>query len=85
MKEGNLTYFDHLQGFLGGSDQPSVPALAQELGISESALKSSIHRLRQRYRNLLRDEVAATVDQPGEVDEELRFLVRAISTHTAEV
>jgi RNA polymerase sigma-70 factor (ECF subfamily) len=85
VKGGNLSQFDRLQGYLGGSDQPRVPALAQELGISEAALKSSIHRLRQRYRDLLRNEVAATVDQPAEVDEELRFLLRAISTRTAEV
>jgi RNA polymerase sigma-70 factor (ECF subfamily) len=85
VKDGRLNQFDRLQAYLGGSDQPRVAELAQELGISEPALKSSIHRLRQRYRDLLRNEVTATLDKPAEVDEELRFLLRAISTRTAEV
>lgn len=48
--------------------------LATRLGVSENTIKSAVHRLRQRYRQLLREEIAHTVAVPGEVDEELRHL-----------
>jgi DNA-directed RNA polymerase specialized sigma24 family protein len=85
LHHGKLDHFDRLKGYLGGSGQPRVAELAQELGVGEPALKSSIHRMRRRYRDLLRNEVAATLDNPADVDEELRFLLQAISTRTAEV
>ena len=53
--------------------------LAAKLGISESSVKSAVHRLRQRYRQLLRDEIAQTVADPTEVDEELRHLFAALA------
>jgi RNA polymerase sigma-70 factor (ECF subfamily) len=53
--------------------------LAPALGMSESALKVSIHRLRKRYRELFRAEIAATVAEPQDVEEELRFLIVALS------
>ena len=59
--------------------------MARELDISEPALKSSIHRLRQRHRDLLRAEVASTVADSAEVDQELRFLLQAVSARSAEV
>ena len=43
------------------------------------AIKSAVHRLRQRYRQLLRDEIAGTVDTPADVDEELRHLFAVLS------
>jgi len=85
VNDGKSDRFERLKGFLGGSGPVKVAELAQEFGVSEPALKSSIHRLRMRYRDLLRDEVAATLDNPAEVDEELRFLLRAISVRTSEV
>jgi RNA polymerase sigma-70 factor (ECF subfamily) len=48
--------------------------LARELGLSESAVKSAVHRLRRRYRQLLRDEIANTVESMDEVDGELAHL-----------
>jgi RNA polymerase sigma-70 factor (ECF subfamily) len=54
-------------------------ALARTLGTSESAIKSAVHRLRQRYRHLLRDEIANTVDGTDQVDEELRHLFAVLS------
>jgi RNA polymerase sigma-70 factor (ECF subfamily) len=54
-------------------------ALARTLGTSESAIKSAVHRLRQRYRHLLRDEIASTVDGTDQVDEELRHLFAVLS------
>lgn len=77
-KDGRLDVFNRLKGFLAGSGEVKYAELARELGISEAALKSSIQRLRKRYRELLRSEVASTVADPAEVDEELRFLLQAI-------
>jgi hypothetical protein len=42
-------------------------------------VKSAVHRLRQRYRQLLRDEIADTVATPDEVDEEMRYLFSILS------
>jgi RNA polymerase sigma-70 factor (ECF subfamily) len=49
------------------------------LGLTEGAVKVAVHRLRGRYRELLRAEVAKTVATPGEVDEELRHLMAVLS------
>lgn len=51
---------------------------ATELGKTEGALKVAMHRLRERYRELLLSEVAQTVSHPNEVEEELRFLFSAL-------
>jgi RNA polymerase sigma-70 factor (ECF subfamily) len=53
--------------------------VAEELGMSESAVKVSVHRLRKRYGVILRDEVSRTVATPEAVDEELQFLLAALS------
>jgi hypothetical protein len=47
--------------------------------MTENALRVAVHRLRQRYRALLRDEIAQTVDNPAAVDEEIRELFAALS------
>jgi RNA polymerase sigma-70 factor (ECF subfamily) len=52
--------------------------LAKKLGVSEGAVKAAVHRLRQRYRQLLRDEIAHTVAGPAEVEEELRHLIAVL-------
>ena len=57
----------------------SYGVAAARLGISESALKSKIHRLRQRHRELVREEIAQTVCTSAEVEEELRHLLAVIS------
>ena len=51
---------------------------ADELGMSEGAIKVAVHRLRRKYGRLLRDEVAQTVAKPGMVDQEIRFLFQAM-------
>ena len=53
--------------------------MGAELGLTESAVKSAAHRLRQRYGELVRAEVAHTVDSPEEVDDEIRHLISAVS------
>lgn len=84
-KDGKLDQFQHLKGYLTGSVEGRYADVARELDISEPALKSSIHRLRQRHRDLLRAEVASTVADSSEVERELRFLLQAVSTRSAEV
>ena len=58
--------------------------LAKKLALSEGAVKSAVHRLRQRYRELLRDEIAGTVAAPGDVEDELRHLITVLSRPQAE-
>jgi DNA-directed RNA polymerase specialized sigma24 family protein len=60
------------------AEAPTYAALAAELKMSESAVKSALHRMRQRYRELVRLEVANTVQSPAEIDEELRYLITVI-------
>jgi RNA polymerase sigma-70 factor (ECF subfamily) len=74
-QEGKAGLFAELHPCLVG-DRTAQPyaELATKLGVSEGTVKSAVHRLRQRYRQLLRDEIEQTVSNPGEVDEELRHL-----------
>ncbi len=62
-------------------DKSDVPytQLAAQTGLSEEALRVTVHRLRQRYRQLLRDEIARTVATPAEVDAELRHLFKVLT------
>jgi len=78
-QDGKADLFTALNPCLVG-DRTSQPyeELARELGVSEGAVKSAVHRLRQRYRQLLRDEIAQTVAGPGEVDEELNHLIAVL-------
>ena len=73
-------WFEALHPCLVG-DRTSQPyaSLAATLGVSEGTVKSAVHRLRQRYRQLLREEIASTVDGPEAVDEELRYLVTVLA------
>ena len=72
--------FKRLEGFLTGQ-QPttSYREVAAELGTSEGAVKTSIHRLRQRYGQLLRSEIAETVASPAEVDDEVKHLLGVVA------
>ncbi len=76
---GKRALFEQLQGCLTG-DRHLLPYAehAARLGVSEGAVKVSVHRLRQRYRRLLRDEIAQTVATPAEIDDEIRQLFAAL-------
>jgi RNA polymerase sigma factor (sigma-70 family) len=68
--------FDQLQKLLNDeSDRPSQAEIAVELGMTENAVKQAFHRLRQRYRQFLREEIAHTVMLPGDIEDELRHLI----------
>jgi len=69
--------FEALKGSLTG-DEPSRKETAARLGMTEGAVKAAVHRLRQRYRELLRAEIAQTVADPSDVDVEMRHLVAAL-------
>lgn len=77
--KGDAETFDALKGTLTGSE-PSREELAAKLGMSEGALKVAVHRLRQRYREVLRAEIAETVDSAAAVDDEMRHLVAVLRT-----
>ena len=75
---GKRRLFDAVQGFLLGGEDASYQQVADRLGLSVGAIKTTIHRMRSRYRALLREEVTRTVATPAEVEEELRCLRAAL-------
>jgi RNA polymerase sigma-70 factor (ECF subfamily) len=75
---GRLAVFTELQPVLTSRGTPYA-TLAARLGLSEGAVKVAVHRLRQRYRELLEHEIANTVTSPAEIDEERRYLLRILS------
>jgi DNA-directed RNA polymerase specialized sigma24 family protein len=77
---GKGAFFVAARGLLWGDQDPiSGAELAAQCGLTGSAGKSAIHRLRRRYRALLRAEVARTVSTPEEIDGELRDLIAVLS------
>ena len=78
--EGKVALFAELKGCLVQARAAvPYPDLAVRLHLSEGALRVAVHRLRQRYRELLRTEIAHTVAEPGDVEEELRYLFRVLA------
>jgi DNA-directed RNA polymerase specialized sigma24 family protein len=78
---GQRVQFERLKGLLVGEDSDvGYRALAAELDTTEGALKVAIHRLRQRFKERLREEIAHTVASPDEVGDELRYLLAALRT-----
>ena len=76
---GKVRQFELLQGALGGGLQTlSYADVAAELGLSIEAARQAASRMRKRYRALLREEVARTVADPGEVDGELTNLFKSL-------
>jgi RNA polymerase sigma-70 factor (ECF subfamily) len=78
--DGRGKQFSELKIFLtaGKGALPHATA-AKALGIDEGAVRVTVHRLRKRYRELLRDEIAHTLSNPAQVDEEMRALFGAFS------
>lgn len=72
--------FDELKGFLAGKpDANAYASVAARTGLKEGTVKVAVHRLRHRYGELLRAQVAQTVRDPAEVDDELRYLVQVLA------
>jgi len=59
---------------------PTYAEVGALLGLSEGGVKSAVSRMRTRYRELVRQAVAHTVADPGEIDEEIRYLISVISS-----
>jgi RNA polymerase sigma factor (sigma-70 family) len=78
-QDGKAAWFDTLRVTLAGaSDAAPYAELAKQLNTTEGAIKVAVHRLRQRYRALLRDTIADTVADANEVEDELRYLFRTL-------
>ena len=78
-RAGKQKAFDRLKVYLTGeAGAPGYQQAAAELGMTEGAVKVAVHRLRRRYRDLVREEIAQTVAGPEDVDEELQHLFAAL-------
>jgi len=81
--KGKLRLFHVLSGYIAAErDQVSYAKLSATLGVSETAVKKQLRSMRLRYRSLLRDEVARTVGDPAEVEDEIRHLSAALAAAT---
>jgi DNA-directed RNA polymerase specialized sigma24 family protein len=81
--KGKLWLFQALSRYLTEErDEVSYAKLSGELGMAETAVKKQLHIMRQRYRSLLRAEVAQTVENPADVDDEIRYLCASLATGT---
>jgi RNA polymerase sigma factor (sigma-70 family) len=75
---GKGRLFDALKGLLSGDGTKPYAALAMELGLNESTIKTAVHRLRKRYGEILREQIRETVASEGEIEDEVRALFEAL-------
>jgi RNA polymerase sigma factor (sigma-70 family) len=76
---GKQALFERLKAFLvGGRELGGYAEAAAELGMTEGAVKTAAHRMRRRYRELLREEIAQTVAGPEEIDGEIEYLLSCL-------
>jgi RNA polymerase sigma factor (sigma-70 family) len=79
LANGKQALFDALEGFLTASSKTATYAeIGAALGMTETAVKVAAHRMRRRYRDLLREEIAHTVAGPDEIDDEIRYLLSCL-------
>lgn len=82
--DGKKEAFEQLKQFLWGTGEPAeYAAMAEKLGMNDGALKTAVHRFRARFREHLKQEVAQTVSEPGEIEDELRYLRSVLGSKTA--
>ncbi len=77
-ESGRGALFERLKDYQPGAALETYAQIGAELGMSEEAVKSAVHRLRRRHREILRAEIAHTVDRPEEIDEEIRYLIEVM-------
>jgi RNA polymerase sigma-70 factor (ECF subfamily) len=78
--EGNAATFEHLKPCLTtDADRINYSSIAAVTGMGEGALRVAVHRLRKRYRHLIRDEIARTLASPDAVEDEMRSLFAALA------
>ena len=73
-----LCWGDAPSGRAQAVGERAIRETARRLGMTEGAVKVAVHRLRQRYRELLRTEIAETVAGPSDIDDEMRYLLAAL-------
>jgi RNA polymerase sigma-70 factor (ECF subfamily) len=79
--EGRQQQFDELKPFLTADrGEPSTAEAARNLGMEQTAVRVAVHRLRKRYRHLLRNEIAQTLANAADVDEEMQALFGAFGS-----
>ncbi len=79
-KSSRADLFDQLKPHLWGEEEATPYAqLAARFSLTTGAIKVTVYRLRQRYREVLREEIAQTVADASEIDDEIRYLLRVIS------
>src|SRR5262249_12178158 len=77
---GKADTFSELKGFLSeAADEEGYARAAARLNMTPAAVAVAVHRLRKRYRELVREEIAHTVTGPAEVEDELRYLIELMS------
>jgi RNA polymerase sigma-70 factor (ECF subfamily) len=80
LAQGQGALFDRMKDFQPGKHGTfSYVEVGAQLGMTESAVKSAVHRLRLRHREILREEIAHTVADSEEIDEEIRYLLTLVS------
>lgn len=79
VEEGKADFFEQVKPWLTGeASHGDQAALASGFGMNANALKVAVHRLKQRFRQLLKAEVAGTLEDPGQVEDEMRALFAAL-------
>ncbi|MCZ6853443.1 MAG: sigma-70 family RNA polymerase sigma factor, partial [Gammaproteobacteria bacterium] len=78
-RSGKGQQFHSLKEFIGGSGDSSYSIAASDLGLTESAARMAASRMRGRYRELLRDEIAQTVSSQEDIDNEVQHLFETFS------
>jgi DNA-directed RNA polymerase specialized sigma24 family protein len=78
---GKTALFESLRSYLAGTSDEAIPYddISQRLHRNPVTLRSDVGRLRTRYRAILREEVGGTVLEPGEIDDELRYLCHVLA------
>ena len=79
MKAGKDKTFACLKEFLVAETSRPYKEVAEKLNMTEGAVKVAIHRMRRRYREILKEEVAETVAGPKQAEDEIRYLLAAVS------
>jgi hypothetical protein len=79
-RDGKAALFEHAKAFLTvGSDTLPYASAAAAAGLDEGAMRVAVHRLRKRYRELLREEITQTLADPTRMEEEMRSLMAALA------
>jgi RNA polymerase sigma-70 factor (ECF subfamily) len=77
-REGRAHYFDRMKTFLPGGGEGDYEGIGEQLGMRDGTLKVAVHRLRRRYREVFRAEIADLVTAPEMIDDEIQHLLQVL-------